>query len=227
MSAAAVSTPTPAAVPDPEAWLWRAVLALAAAANLIGSWAYGLLDSNEGRYAAIAREMLARGDWIVPHLNGVPYLEKPPVLYWAMALSLRLFGDHEWAIRIVPWAFHVATAVLVGRLAARLASGEGAVRAGRLAALIFLSSTGVAAIDRTILFDVPMTCFLTAALVAWQRWEDEGCAADLRWAAAWLALAVLSKGFVVLILAGAAVLVTLAARATSTAWSTCSIPGRC
>jgi 4-amino-4-deoxy-L-arabinose transferase-like glycosyltransferase len=196
------------AAPAREEWVWRAALALAAIANLIGSWTYGLLDENEGRYAAIAREMLARHDWIVPHLNGVPYLEKPPLLYWALASSIRIFGDHEVAIRLVPWAFHVATAVLTGRLAAHF----GGERAGRLATLIFLTCAGVAVIDRTILFDVPMTCFLTAALLAWLRWEDGDRAQDLRWAAAMLALAVLSKGFVVLILAGGTVLVTLAVR---------------
>ena len=66
------------AAPARVEWAWRAVLALAALANLIGSWTYGLLDENEGRYAAIAREMLTRHDWIVPHLNGVPDLGSPP-----------------------------------------------------------------------------------------------------------------------------------------------------
>jgi hypothetical protein len=187
-------------------WAWRGMLALCAIANMVGSWSYGLLDDNEGLYAAIAREMLIRGDWIVPHLNGVPYLEKPPLLYWAVAFSLRLFGDHEWAIRIVPWAFHVGTAALTSRLAFRL----GGRRAGRLAALIFLSSAGVAMIDRTLLFDVPMTFFLTAALAAWQRWDEEGRPGALRWAAAALALAVLSKGLVALALAGGTVGITLA-----------------
>ena len=50
-----------------------------------GIGSYPLLDDNEGMYASIARDMLHNGQFIIPHLNGVPYLEKPPLLYWLMA----------------------------------------------------------------------------------------------------------------------------------------------
>src|SRR5581483_2308040 len=63
---------------------------------------YGLWDPDEARYAEIAREMLARGDWLIPHLNYVPYVEKPPLLYWLTALSFRLFGLSEFAARLTP-----------------------------------------------------------------------------------------------------------------------------
>ena len=51
-----------------------------------------LFNPDEGRYAEIPREMLSGGDWVIPHLNGLAYLEKPPLQYWATALSLRVFG---------------------------------------------------------------------------------------------------------------------------------------
>ena len=60
---------------------------------------YGILDNNEGLYAEIPREMLASHDWrhwVIPHLNGLPYMEKPPLLYWLTALSFSLFGITEW-----------------------------------------------------------------------------------------------------------------------------------
>jgi 4-amino-4-deoxy-L-arabinose transferase-like glycosyltransferase len=53
---------------------------------------YPILDNNEGLYAEIPREMLRSGDWhqwIIPHLNGLPYMEKPPLLYWLTAVFLR------------------------------------------------------------------------------------------------------------------------------------------
>src|SRR5262249_11971231 len=59
-----------------------------------------LLDPDEGLYASIAREMLARGDWIVPHVNGLPYLEKPPLYFWLTPLTFKLFGPSEWATRV-------------------------------------------------------------------------------------------------------------------------------
>jgi len=51
---------------------------------------YGLCDPDEGRYAEISREMLAGGNFIVPHLNYVPYIENPPLLYWLNALAMRI-----------------------------------------------------------------------------------------------------------------------------------------
>ena len=52
---------------------------------------FHLLEPDEGRYAQIAREMLQRGEWIVPHLQGEPYLDKPPLFYWLVMLSYRAF----------------------------------------------------------------------------------------------------------------------------------------
>ena len=64
--------------------------------------AFGLLNNVEGMYAEIAREMLAGGHWIIPHLNDVPYIEKPPLLYWLAALSMSVFGVQDWAVSVVP-----------------------------------------------------------------------------------------------------------------------------
>ena len=49
----------------------------------------GLTDPDEGRYAEIAREMLVLKDYLTPHLNFLPYLEKPPLVYWLTAVSLK------------------------------------------------------------------------------------------------------------------------------------------
>src|ERR1035437_1692152 len=59
-----------------------------------------LIDPDEGRYAEIPREILERGDLITPTLNYVHYFEKPPLLYWINALSLKLFGMNEFAARL-------------------------------------------------------------------------------------------------------------------------------
>src|SRR5512142_804899 len=60
----------------------------------------GLMDPDEGRYAEIAREMLLLKDWLIPHLNLLPYLEKPPLVYWLTALSFKVLGFSELAARL-------------------------------------------------------------------------------------------------------------------------------
>ena len=55
----------------------------------------GLMDPDEGRYAEIAREIFVRRDWLIPHLNLLPYLEKPPLVYWLTALSFKGLGYTE------------------------------------------------------------------------------------------------------------------------------------
>src|SRR2546425_5285988 len=59
-----------------------------------------LVKPDEGRYAEIPREMVATGDWITPRLNGIKYLEKPPLQYWATAAAFTLFGEHQWTARL-------------------------------------------------------------------------------------------------------------------------------
>src|SRR5258708_1674818 len=69
---------------------------------LYGCLSFHLFEPDEGRYAEIPREMLVRGEWVVPYLEGQPYLDKPPLLYWLVMASYRLFGVHDWSARIVP-----------------------------------------------------------------------------------------------------------------------------
>src|SRR4051794_30040663 len=63
---------------------------------------FHLLDPDEGRYAEIPREMLATNDWVVPRLQGEPYLDKPPLLYWLVILSYKACGTSAAAARLVP-----------------------------------------------------------------------------------------------------------------------------
>ena len=68
-----------------------AVLAVLLATVWVQPAGAPLVEHDETRYAEIAREMLATGDYTVPHLNGVPWYEKPPLLFWAGAGSMRIF----------------------------------------------------------------------------------------------------------------------------------------
>src|SRR5919109_153793 len=77
-----------------------------------GLGAVGLLGADEPRYAQVAREMLARNDWVTPTLWGKPWLEKPPLLYWGEMVFFWLLGVRDWAAR-VPSAV-LATLMIAG-----------------------------------------------------------------------------------------------------------------
>ena len=79
---------------------WILLLAVPAFFFLWKLAAFGLIGADEPRYAQVAREMLARHDWITPTLGGVPWLEKPPLYYWQAMIAYRLFGVSDWAARL-------------------------------------------------------------------------------------------------------------------------------
>ena len=108
--------PSPAIRP----WHERPVVALsvAFAALLATAPMFGLFEPTETRYAAIAHEMLATHDWLVPHLNGIAHLHKPPFAYWAAALGLALFGENEWGARL-PVAIVTLCTLALAALAVR------------------------------------------------------------------------------------------------------------
>ena len=121
-----------------------------------------LLDPDEGRYAEIPREMLARGEWIVPYLHGEPYLDKPPLLYWLIMLSYSVFGVHDWAARIVP-ALAVHGTILTTYLFGRNRLGE---RAAFLGALLLSLSPGLMGMGRLLILDGLLTFWVTLGLFA-------------------------------------------------------------
>ncbi len=160
---------------------------------------YGILDNNEGLYAEIPREMLAGHDWrlwVIPHLNGLPYMEKPPLLYWLTALSFSLFGVAEWSARLVP---ALSSLCCVGLLL-RFGTTVGKQQAGRFAAIMFAAGVGVAQMSRTLMFDMLLTACLTAALFYAYRYGAERKPGLLRLSYGALALGLMAKGLVAIVL---------------------------
>jgi 4-amino-4-deoxy-L-arabinose transferase-like glycosyltransferase len=159
--------------------------------------AYPLRDNNEGLYAEIAREMVETGNVIVPHLLGAPYIEKPPLLYWLMALSFRVFGPSETSARLVS-ALPMACLAFVLFMFCR---GLGHPRAGLYAALILSTALPVVLLSRTVLFDPLLTVLLAGGLLAFLQRYLGRRKTWIRLAALLLALATLEKGGVAPVLA--------------------------
>jgi len=161
-----------------------------------GMSSYAILDMNEGLYAQVAQEMITGGHWIIPHLNGVPYLEKPPLFYWLLALSYKAFGVNAFAARLVPSLAFALTALMMLVVGKKIS----AIRTGFIASFILLSSLIFIMIGRTVFFDMLLTYFVAGSLFSFYFWIQEKDNAQLYLGYIFLALAVLTKGFLPLIL---------------------------
>jgi 4-amino-4-deoxy-L-arabinose transferase-like glycosyltransferase len=150
----------PARIPGSRSLLVALLLLLAAV--WIEPRGSGLAEPDETRYAEIPREMLAAGDLVVPRLNGVPYFEKPPLLYWLNAASLHVFGETPWAARLPTRIAGLGTVALV----IVAANGVGAGSGGLAAAVFFLAAPMGFLFSRTNLTDGLLTFFFTATLLA-------------------------------------------------------------
>jgi 4-amino-4-deoxy-L-arabinose transferase-like glycosyltransferase len=120
-----------------------------------------LMDDVDGVQAQISRTMLATGDWVTPRLDGVIYLEKPPLKYWMIASSYGVFGVHDWAARLPIVICILLTAWLVGAMG-RWAFGR---QAGFYSTLAFGSGVGLFLFTRVLISDILLTG--TIALATW------------------------------------------------------------
>jgi 4-amino-4-deoxy-L-arabinose transferase-like glycosyltransferase len=186
-------------------WVLAALALLALAVGVLNLQRH-LANPDEGRYSEISREMVESGDWVTPRLNGLKYFEKPPLQYWATALAFEAFGANEVSARLYVWLAGFATLLLVGYAGLRLHDAP----TGLAAALVLVSSPYFMALGGIVTLDMGLTLWTTATLVALLLAENARAArvTQRRWMlAAWaaMALAVLSKGLVGIVFAGAAV----------------------
>jgi 4-amino-4-deoxy-L-arabinose transferase-like glycosyltransferase len=119
-----------------------------------------LLEPDEGRYAEIPREMLASGDFVTPRLNGVAYLEKPPLYYWGTAVSMRVFGETEFGARGFTAAVSVAGILLTYWMGAALAGW----RTGLYSAIVLSTSLYYYVIGRLNTIDMTLAVLLILSI---------------------------------------------------------------
>lgn len=178
-----VPTPLPAPGEAPPSPVLPLVVLLAALLLGASLSAYRFLDPDEGRNGEIAREMMRSNDYLVPHLDGLPYLDKPIVYFAAAAAAMEVLGPTERAARLPAWLFTLASLVLVGRWARR----RWGAAAGWLAALALATMPLVSGYSRTVIFDSALAACIAAA-VLW-LWDDRPV---LGWVA--MGVGVLVKG---------------------------------
>lgn len=180
---------------------YQLIVLLVAAIVFLGSVPSppNLMDDVDAVQAQIARNMLESGDWVTARLNGVPYLEKSPLIYWVMAGSYALFGVHDWAARL-PLAI---CTVLLCWVTARFGAWAFGERGGLFAGLTLGSSIGLWLFTRIQIPDAILT--LTIAVAMW------GFLRALEGERRWAAIAAAAMGVGVMLKALIAVVFPIAA----------------
>ncbi|HKW88739.1 MAG TPA: glycosyltransferase family 39 protein [Candidatus Acidoferrales bacterium] len=153
-----------------------------------------LLDSSDAGHAEAAREMLVNHHWIILHIDGIRYLEKPPLHYWLVAMSYAVFGVGTFATRF-PLALAVAGLVMMVYIFARRWFGD---RAGFYAGLVMCTSPGVFLFTRIMIPEAILGLELTAAFYLFLRaWQGSLSLRKGNWGAAvMIALAVLTRSLI-------------------------------
>ncbi|HEX3890275.1 MAG TPA: glycosyltransferase family 39 protein [Verrucomicrobiae bacterium] len=168
----------------------RPALAIFACSLLLfcsGTWILPLTDRDEPRFAEASREMLQRGDYIVPHFNGNYRFDKPPLIYWAQMACYKLLGENAFAARLPSALFAAATSLLIFSWARRFTKPQTALAAS----VIFTTSLQMLANAHLATADMPMIFFTAAA--AWSGWELTRPNSKKKWF--WIFHASLALGF--------------------------------
>ena len=166
------------------------------------------MDDADSVHAEVAREMVARHDWITLHANGIRYLEKAPLMYWSIAASFTLFGAEDWAARMPLAIATLALFLVVYETGRRMFASD---IAGFYAALILLTSFGIFIYTRIIIPDVIVCLWLSLAiLLFWISLEQPQPSRWTAWGfAAACALNVLTKGLIGVVFPLAVVIIFL------------------
>ncbi|MEX1309755.1 MAG: glycosyltransferase family 39 protein [Candidatus Sulfomarinibacteraceae bacterium] len=128
-------------------------------------WGLGtapLGDQDEGRNGEVAREMAASDDYVLPHLNGLPYIDKPVLSFAATAAVMEILGPTELAARSVPFVCSLITALLVGVCAGRWFGRE----AGWVAGIVAMTAPLPLAFSRIVILDALLALLVTSSLLA-------------------------------------------------------------
>lgn len=167
----------------------RSIILLSLLLLLAGNWILPLTDRDEARFGEASREMIQRGDYIVPWFNGNWRFDKPVLIYWCQIASYRVLGDNDFAARLPSVLFTTATALLLVRWGRKTVNA----RTGFLAGAMYVTALHVALIGRIATADMAMIFFVT--LAAWSGWEltrPDTCSRKKWW---WIFYVALAFGF--------------------------------
>lgn len=136
--------------------------AIVLAGCILNLGAAPLFDEDEGAYATVSREMVTRGNWLVPQLEDRPFFHKPPMIYWTQAASITLLGSTEFAVRLPSALASMAWALVVFILARQMATPQVAW----LSVFFLITALQTSLITRAAIADALLNLFITLSLAA-------------------------------------------------------------
>ena len=153
-----------------------------------------LFDDADGAHAEAGREMLTLHDWVTLHENGIRYLEKAPLPYWAMAASFSLFGVSEWSARLAQGLGVLVLALVLVRMGRKFLSPD----AGLWAGVVCITSFGPYLFTRILIPDLIVGLWIGLGLYFFlQGWQEGRPSITSCWGLATsMALNVLTKGLI-------------------------------
>jgi 4-amino-4-deoxy-L-arabinose transferase-like glycosyltransferase len=174
----------------PTAWVLFA-LAVVWVALFFRLGSLPLLQPDEGRNAEVAREMKESGAWLSPSYDGIAYLDKPAFYFKAVALSLAAFGNNETSARLPSAVFGLALLAITFVFCRRVQGTRCAV----MAVIVVATMPLYVVFSRTIIFDMTLAFFVSAAIFAGYRAEE----CDGKSRRNWYLLGALAAGFATLV----------------------------
>ena len=174
-------------------WIDLSIFGLTLIVMVLGIGNYSLYEPHEGHFAMVGQEMIWRNDWITPYLNGSPYLNKPPLLYWLIATSTSIFGSTEFAARL-PISLSGWLGIIVAWKWTRELWG---INSSRITALMLSVTLGWFIFTHQILIDVLLgTLLLSSSYFLWKSLYQPR--SWFNWLSAYIAIAlcVLTKGLI-------------------------------
>src|SRR3954452_15537025 len=153
----------PPALPPPPTRhaLLIILIALAALLHVVTIGTGDLNSETEGQYAGAAREMVASHNWWLPTNNGIPRLQKPPLLYWLIIVSYKVLGVNEAAARLPVALAVVATVTLIFLIGEKLSD----YWRGFIAGLVYLSFCGTFLLGRIVMPEPIVSAFIAGAIL--------------------------------------------------------------
>jgi 4-amino-4-deoxy-L-arabinose transferase-like glycosyltransferase len=193
---------------------WTLLVLLFIAVYFAALFSPALLDDADATHAQAAQHIATSGDWVTMYVNGIRYLEKPPLPYWIVAVDYHVFGYNVFATHL-PMALAVLGCAWIAWTWSRRAWGD---RAAFYAALAMLTSIGVFLFTRTLIPESLLTFFLLLSLYSFLTGIEDRKPARFYIAYASLAIALLAKGLVAPIFFVAAVVPYLVVTADWKKW---------